>query len=133
MKAWNACTKAAGLGSIPNALQTYMVFINCIVMYEHISSCAEGYALQFQQMCYAAKDQIVLPGEPVDGAVALELPDCSDPVDETQPHIVSAGFNTLHALVQKKQRYTLEDEVLRGWLEVKKCQLGTRMLSLVYY
>lgn len=91
-----------------------MFYNNGTVMFEVIDSREDRYAPQLQQLCYADSDQVVLPGEPGDGAEAKETIDCSDVVDEALRYIESAMFTTLNTLVENNQLYTLKDEELNA-------------------
>lgn len=54
-------------------------------------------------------------------------------VVEALHYFTSAILRTLPTLVENNQLYTLKDEELSKWLVVRKCQLGTDMLSLVFF
>lgn len=67
-----------------------------------------------------------------DGATAQEYLDCSDTVHEVLCYITSALFSMLHRLLDSGQLYTLQDEELHDWIEVKKRPMKTVKLLLVF-
>lgn len=81
LKALNAFTPAAGLGSVQNTLQTYMLYSNPTVMFEVNCSRNEGYALQSLRTRYGVSDWAVLPVKSGDEAVAQEALDCCHTID----------------------------------------------------
>lgn len=75
VKVWNACTPAAVLESLYNAVPPYMSY-NCRrVILEVIDIHEEGHAPPLNQMCYAGSHRIVLSNKPGNGAVAQEALD----------------------------------------------------------
>lgn len=83
MKTWKSCTQAAVLGSIQSALQPYMLYNYRTVIFEFNGSCEEGYTLQWQHMCHAVRNRVVVPGRAGDGAAAQEELKGSDSVEKS--------------------------------------------------
>lgn len=55
MKACDECTQEAVLGRIQIRLQPYMLYTNCLVTFEVVSSPEDGYDPPLQQTCYAGR------------------------------------------------------------------------------
>lgn len=78
MMACNACMWTAGLESIQNALQQYVLYNNTKTMCEDICIHEQGYALQSQLNCYSVGDQVVVLGNAGDGVLTPESVACND-------------------------------------------------------
>lgn len=83
-----------------------MFYHNCSVMFVVIGSSKEGYAPQWQLICYAGSDQVVMPDKSIHGAVEQEALEHNDAVDESLRYISSSMFHTLHTMVENSQLYT---------------------------
>lgn len=74
-----------------------------------------------------------MPGETEIGAVVQESFDCGSAVDKPLPCTASAMFNLSYTLVANSQQYTIEQEEVSNWQAVKKRQMETAMLPLVFF
>lgn len=103
IRAWNACTWPAGLGSIQIIIQPYLYYNNFKVLFEVIGSREDGYAPQLLGTFHARSHRLVMPGEPGEGAVAQEALEHSDVVDEAVRNITFEMFSKLCMLVKNTQ------------------------------
>lgn len=120
---WNACTLVAGLGSVHNALQLYVLYNYWRMIFEDTNSHKQGCALQLQQCCYAFGDCIVVLWDARDALVVPEAVECSYTEDESLQYLASSKLSELYTLMEFRRSTISNDKKFGDWAEVPKCSL----------